>query len=254
VSQRGYAFPGFEASGSKTPIDAPSREDPLVLLDAVGDLLPAAVAVALSPFPIVAIVLILAAPRARTSGVAFAIGWAAGLAAVAYAVVVVAAAAGGAGLDRPAAAGYLKLALGAGFILAAASQWRKRPEPAAEPEVPGWMESLATITPGRSLGLGAALAGANPKTVVLTLAAGASIVEADLGLANTAVAIGAYVAIGSLTVVGSVIFYLVAPERAARRLGVIRAFMIRHGWIIVMVVLLLLGAKLLGDGLARLLG
>jgi hypothetical protein len=30
--------------------------------------------------------------------------------------------------------------------------------------------------------------------------------------------------------------------------------MIRNGWIIVMVVLLLLGAKLLGDGLARLLG
>jgi threonine/homoserine/homoserine lactone efflux protein len=225
-----------------------------VPIDAIGDLMPAAVAVALSPFPIVAIVLILVAPRARASGVAFAIGWAAGLAAVAYVVVLLAAAADGAGVDRPAAAGGLKLVLGTGFILAAARQWRKRPAPAAEPEVPGWMNSLATITPARSLGLGAALAGANPKTVVLTLAAGASIVEADLGLANTAVAIGAYVVIGSLTVAGSVIFYLVAPERAARRLGVIRSFMIRNGWIIAMVVLLLLGAKLLGDGLARLLG
>jgi threonine/homoserine/homoserine lactone efflux protein len=216
--------------------------------------MPAAVAVALSPFPIVAIVLILSAPRARASGVAFAIGWAAGLAAVAYAVVLLAAAAGGAGLDRPAAASGLKVVLGTGFILAAVRQWQKRPDPAAEPQVPGWMDSLATITPGRSLGLGAALAGANPKTVVLTFAAGASIVEAELGLASTAVAIGAYVVIGSLTVVGSVLFYLVVPEMAARQLRGIRSFMIRNGWIIVMVVLLLLGANLLGDGLARLLG
>jgi hypothetical protein len=161
-----------------------------VLIDAIGDLMPAAVAVALSPFPIVAIVLILSAPLARASGVAFAIGWAAGLAAVAYAVVLLAAAAGGAGLDRPAAAGGLKLVLGTGFILAAVRQWQKRPDPAAEPH----------------------------------------------------------------TVVGSVLFYLVAPERAARHLRGIRSFMIRNGWIIVMVVLLLLGANLLGDGLARVLG
>jgi threonine/homoserine/homoserine lactone efflux protein len=223
-----------------------------VPIDAIADLLPAAAAVALSPFPIVAIVLILAAPRARAGGVAFSIGWASGLAAVAYAVVLVAGAAGDAGLDRPAAAGWLKLALGVGFILTAANQWRKRPDSTAEPEVPGWMASLDTITPRRSLGLGAALSGANPKTVVLTLAASASIVEAGLDPAGTAVAIGAYVLIGSVTVLGSVVFYLVAPERAAGPLGAIRSFMVRHGSVVVMIVLLVLGAKLLGDGIARL--
>ena len=60
--------------------------------------------------------------------------------------------------------------------------------------------------------------------------------------------------LGSLTVVGSVLVYLVAPESASRPLRGMRSFMIRNGLIIVMVVLLLLGSKLLGDGLALLLG
>jgi hypothetical protein len=50
-----------------------------MLGEAIGDLLPAAVGVALSPVPIVAVILMLGTPRARTNGPAFAAGWVAGL-------------------------------------------------------------------------------------------------------------------------------------------------------------------------------
>lgn len=46
-----------------------------MLNQAIGDLLPAAVAVALSPIPIIAVVLVLGAPAARTTGPMFALGW-----------------------------------------------------------------------------------------------------------------------------------------------------------------------------------
>jgi len=58
------------------------------------------------------------------------------------------------------------------------------------------------------------------------------------------------VALGSLTVAGAVLFYLVDANRAARPLEVIKRFMSDNNAVIMMVVLLLLGAKLLGDGLA----
>ena len=51
----------------------------------------------------------------------------------------------------------------------------EKPQPIADHdrvEVPGWMDALAMITPGRSLVIGVALAGGNLKIVVLTLAAG----------------------------------------------------------------------------------
>ena len=64
--------------------------------------------------------------------------------------------------------------------------------------------------------LGAALSGANPKNLALTLAAAASIAEAGLDPADEAIAVAVFVALGSLTVAGAVLFYLVDSKRAAR--------------------------------------
>ena len=55
---------------------------------AIGELLPSAIAVALCPIPIVAVVIVLGSGRARTAGPAFALGWIAGLAAVSALVVL----------------------------------------------------------------------------------------------------------------------------------------------------------------------
>ncbi len=46
---------------------------------AIGDILPMAVGVAISPVPIIAVVLMLGTPPARANGPAFAVGWLAGL-------------------------------------------------------------------------------------------------------------------------------------------------------------------------------
>ena len=91
--------PGFGAFGEKIPRKRVTflpqsatwpdgAECERMLGDAIGDLLPSALAVALSPIPIVAIVLVLGAPHARTAGPAFAIGWIAGLLAVSVVVVL----------------------------------------------------------------------------------------------------------------------------------------------------------------------
>jgi hypothetical protein len=48
--------------------------DAALLNDVIGELLPSACAVALSPIPIIAIVLVLGAPKARSAGSAFALG------------------------------------------------------------------------------------------------------------------------------------------------------------------------------------
>jgi len=62
------------------------------------------------------------------------------------------------------------------------------------------------------------------------------------------------VVLGSATVAGAVLAYLVDAERSARPLAAIKQFMSDNNAVIMMVVLLLLGAKLLGDGLSGLWG
>jgi threonine/homoserine/homoserine lactone efflux protein len=220
---------------------------PRVLGDAIGDLLPSALAVALSPIPIVAVVIVLGAPHARTAGPAFALGWIAGLAAVSALVVLLL---GGGSDAEETGVNWLKVAIGLLFWAMAAQQWQKRPKPGEDPAMPSWMATIDSASPTRAAVLGVALSGANPKNLAPTLAASASIAEAGLTAADTTAAIAAFVAIGSTTVAGAVLFYLAAPATAVRPLAAIKQFMSDNNAVIMMVVLLLLGAKLLGDGLA----
>ena len=221
-----------------------------MLTQAIGALLPAAIAVALSPIPIIAIVVVLATPKARTTGPAFAIGWVVGLTTVSTLVVIVAG-----GSDDPNSASatgvnWLQVGIGVLFLAMAARQWRRRPKVGEEPAMPKWMATMDEVSPGKALVLGLALSAANPKNLALTMAASASIAQAGLDGTDTVIAVAAFVVIGSITVAGSVLFYLLAPHRAEAPLASIKQFMSDHDAVIMMVVLLLLGAKILGDGLS----
>ncbi len=213
------------------------------------NLLPVAAAVALSPIPIIAIVLVLGTPSARRTGPAFALGWVLGLTAVSLVVVFVLGGASNPASDTAHAVSWGKVAIGVLFLTMAARQWRKRPAPGEETEMPKWMASVDSLTPGRGFVLGAALSGANPKNFALTLAAAATIAQAGVSDAEELIAIAGFVVLGSITVAGSVLFYVVDADRAARPLESVKAFMSKHNALIMSIVLLVLGIKVLVDGI-----
>ena len=212
----------------------------------IGDVLPSAVGAALSPVPIIAVILMLATPRARSNGPAFGLGWITGLVVVSVIVLVVADPSSGTddGVD------WINTGLGVLFLVMAAGQWRKRPKKGVEPETPQWMSAVDAFNAPKSLGLGLLLSAANPKNLALTLAAVTSIAQAGLDTGQSAIAVAVFVGIASITVVGSVVFYLVAPTQAGKPLAAVKDFMGDHNAVIMMVVLLVLGAKFIGDGIA----
>jgi threonine/homoserine/homoserine lactone efflux protein len=221
-----------------------------VLRQAIGEFLPAALAVALSPIPIVGVVLILDGAQARRNGSAFAFGWVSGLTLVSVLVALVVGATSDRGGDAAAGINWFMGGIGVVFFVMAGLQWKKRPRRGEAAQMPGWMASTASLSPAKALGLGIALSAANPKNLALTSAASAAIANAQLGAADSAIAIVAFVAIGSITVVGAVGLYLAAPTAAARPLAIIRRFMTDNNATIMMVILVILGAKLVGDALA----
>jgi threonine/homoserine/homoserine lactone efflux protein len=220
-----------------------------VLGQAIGHVLPSAVGVALSPVPIIAVVLMLATPRARSNGPAFAIGWIVGLAAVSAVVLAVAGGASDPGSATADGVNWVTLGLGILFLAMAARQWRGRPRHGEAMAMPSWMRAVDHFTPVKSAGLGFVLSAVNPKNLALTLAAAASIAQADLGTTDDVVAIAVFVVLASLSVAGLVAWYLVAPRAAAKPLDGIRDFMARNNAVIMCLILLVLGAKLIGDGL-----
>jgi threonine/homoserine/homoserine lactone efflux protein len=221
-----------------------------MLTQAIGDLLPAAVGVALSPVPIIAVILMLGTPKARSNGPAFAAGWVAGLVIVSVAVLTLASGADDADSATATGVNWGTLLLGLLFLVMAAMQWRKRPKPGEDAEMPKWMAAIDSFGAGKSLGFGVVLSGINPKNLALTAAAAASIAKAGLSGTDSAIAVAVFVVIASITVAGPVLFYFIASDKADGPLASIKEFMSAHNAVIMMVVLLVLGAKLIGSGLA----
>jgi threonine/homoserine/homoserine lactone efflux protein len=171
---------------------------------------------------------------------------------VSIVVVSLASGANHSGSGKSTAVNWITLILGFVFLLLAARQWQSRPKPGVEAPMPKWMQAIDQFTPLKSAGLGVALSAANPKNLALTVAAAGSIAQAGLSGGGTSVAILVFVVIASLTVAGPVVFFLFARERAAGPLESVKQFMSDHNAVIMMVVLLILGAKLIGNGIGGL--
>ena len=219
---------------------------------AIGDLLPSAIGVALSPVPIIAVILMLGTPKARSNGPAFAIGWVIGLVAVSVIVLLLAGDADDTDSGASTAVDWIKLLIGVLFLLMAIKQWQGRPKEGQQAEMPKWMDAIDGFTAPKSVGLGILLSGVNPKN--LALDARRRRIDrpgrARAG-ARAPIAVAVFVIIGSLTVAGPVLYYLLVPSSAGL-LGEIKQFMSAHNAVIMFVLLLVLGAKLLGSGIAGL--
>ena len=183
------------------------------------------------------------------AGPAFAVGWIAGLLSVSVIVVLLVGSGDDPDSDDPGL-NWLKIAIGVLFLLMAAKQWTKRPKQGEEPEMPSWMATIDTATPPRAALLGAALSGANPKNLALTLAAAASIAEAGLDRATRRSPSRCSSPWDRSRSRARCSFTSSTLDRAARPLAAVKQFMSDNNAVIMMVVLLLLGAKLLGDGIA----
>ena len=218
----------------------------------IGDLLPSAVGVALSPLPIVAVILMLATPKGRANGAAFAVGWVVGLTVVCVLVLWLAGGADDPDSGTSTAVDVLKLVFGVVLLGVAKKQWDKRPAPGETSVLPKWMDSLQDFDARRALLVGGALAAINPKNLALTLAGAAAIAQGGLSAGGDVVAIAVFVLLASVTIVGPVLAYLVMHERAESALATVRQWMGDNNATIMTVVCVVLAAKLVGGGIAGL--
>jgi threonine/homoserine/homoserine lactone efflux protein len=218
---------------------------------AIGNTLPMAIGVAISPVPIIAVVLMLGTPRARANGPAFALGWLAGLTIVGTIVLVAANGNATSSSGGPATwVNVLKLVFGVLFLFLAAHSWRGRPKAGEEAVMPKWMAAIDGFGAAKSLGAGVLLSALNPKNLALTAAAAAAIAQTDIAGGQQAVVLAVFILIGSLTILVPVIIYFVMGAKAKTILDDLKGFMTAHNAAIMTVLLLVLGAKLIGDAIA----
>ena len=217
----------------------------------IGDLLPLAVGVAISPIPIIAVILMLLAPRAGAASMGFTLGWTIGIVAVTGVVTVLAAVADvGTGSGGGSETGdWIKLGLGVLLLLVAARQWRSRPAAGEAAPLPAWMSAIDRMTPVKATGLGTLLSAVNPKNLLLCIAAGVTVGSAGLSTGDATVAIAVFVVLAASTVLVPTIGYAVAQQAMRPRLEGLRTWLEAHNAAVMTVLLVVIGAALIGKGL-----
>ena len=220
---------------------------------AIGQVLSLGVGVALSPVPIIAVVLMLATPKGRVNGPAFLGGWIGGIAVLGTIVLLVASGAGASKHGAPATwVSVVKIILGVLLVLLAVRQWRGRPRGDSVPELPTWMKTVDTFTPGRSVAMGVALSAVNPKNLLLIVGATTAIAQTGASAGDQAVALIVFILIATLGVGGPVAIYYLMGDRATKILGDLHDWMARENATIMAVICLIIGAKLIGDAISAL--
>lgn len=218
---------------------------------AIGESITLAVGVAVSPVPIIAVIVMLLSRRAGANSLAFAAGWVVGIAG-ATAVVIIASGSIGTGSGGSPSAGVsaVKLALGVLVLLLGVRSWRKRPTSGEPAPLPRWLQAVDELTPAKSAGLGMVLSALNPKNLLLTVGGGLAIAGAPASSGGKAVAAAVFVVLAVSTVLVPVAAYHVSRPRAERVLEPLKGWLQANNANVMAVLLLVIGVVLIGKGIA----
>ena len=219
----------------------------------IGDLLPLAVGVAISPIPVIAVILMLLSKKPGPTSVGFAFGWVFGIVVGTVVFLVIS---GNANLDTDAgpstAASWVKLVLGLLLLLLAAMQWRKRPKAGETAVLPKWMSAIESFTPVKAAGLAFALSAFNPKNLLMFASAGVAIGTAQLSVNGDVVAVAVFTVLAASTVLIPVIGFLFAADKVKPWLGSLKTWLEANNATVMGVLLLVLGVVQIGKGLGGL--
>jgi hypothetical protein len=217
----------------------------------IGEILPLAVGIAISPIPIIAVILMLLSPRAKGASVGFMIGWVAGIVVAIVVFTLLSSVIPQRSSGGLSAGGVIKIIFGVLLLFLASRQWRGRPAKGEQATMPKWMSAIDSMTAAKALGLGFMLAAVNPKNLLMAAAAGLIVGGAGLGFGQgLALVIIIFVLLAACTVVIPVIGYLIASARLAGPLDRLRGWLVENNSTIMAVLLLVIGLAVIGKGVA----
>jgi hypothetical protein len=211
-------------------------------------LLPLSLVLALSPVPIITVVLLLLADGPARTSAAFLAGWVGGIAgATLVSSLLLESAAPATGTGAVAAWGAI--VLGGLLLLLAGRQWRSRPRPGEVRRLPRWVRAIDRFTVRRAGGLGLLFSAVSPKNLPVCVAAGGTIAAGGLSGAQGAWSVLGFTALATSTVAAPVVAHAFLGDRTARPLDSLRRWLTERGAAVATTVLLAIAVLLIGQGL-----
>lgn len=216
----------------------------------IASTLPHAVAVALSPIPIAALVLLLLSNKAKINSSFFTLGWIAGLI-INVGIFAFLVSQPGAQTDKHTIRVAVDWMLGLFLLYFAFNEFKKRPKEGETPAMPKWMSAVENLSPVKAFGIALLLVTVNAKNTVLDIATGVSIGQKASTFSEGITTVLMYTLIASSTIVVPTIAYLFFGNKINPSLNSFKTWLIKNNATILFVLFLYIGvsliAKALGD-------
>ncbi len=209
-------------------------------------LLPLALAAALSSVPITATIFILLSESRSRSGLAFLAGTVLGTFATAVLATVLGEAVPGRPRHHDALLGKLEIAIGIAMVVLGVVTLARRTRTGGGHGT-GWLDDIGSFGILPVFGIGLALS-IRPKAVLLVVAVGLAISKADLPFDEDLVLILLYAAIATSTVVVPIVATILFPQRMEPRLLLVRGWIAAHSTAVGGTISILIGGFVIGVG------
>jgi threonine/homoserine/homoserine lactone efflux protein len=218
----------------------------------LGNLIPIAIVMAISPIPIIAVILMLSSKGALVNTVLFDAGWLFAIIAANALFLLFFSSSSISGDKWTGSASYIiQIVLGALLLLLGVKRFVQRRKGVPEKE-PKLLKSIETIRPGKAALFGIAMVILNPKNLVLLLAAFAQVMQTDASTGTNVAALAVFTLVGSLGVLLPLAVYGLAGDRATSTLASWNTWLADNNSAITMYMLLVLGVALLVKGIVGL--
>jgi hypothetical protein len=214
-----------------------------------------AVALAVGPLPIIAMMLILTSESARPKGIAFVCGRLVGLLLFVGGALVIFTAIndpnmGHRGHPTPVVS-ILRIVVGVVLIGLAVRIWRRRGAESNGQPSP-LVRRVDGLTVRGSFGMGLAVTAIDPASISIGVLVGLDIAAARLSVVNDVIFTVAFILLATVTVTGPLLAYLAGGDGAQRRLASLKGWLLANEKTVMMVLFVLIGAMLIGRGIREL--
>ena len=215
----------------------------------LAQLIPLAVAAALSTVPITATIFILLSERRGTTALPFLSGWVLGTASGLTLVTLATQALPGRPRPLNSLIATLEILVGSALVVMGLATLvrHRRTSTIAQPR---WIEGIGSFGPLPAFGIGLAL-NVRPKALLLFAAAGLAISGARLNVRDNLLLIAVYTAVSTSTVVAPTLATVFLPEKMEPRLVAARDWIGAHGAAVTGVLVTLIGVVVVAAGISR---
>ena len=209
----------------------------------LGQTLPYALGILLSPLPVIPVLFMLLGPRPRQSSIGYAVGWCCGIAIFTEIFVLISVFVTTIE-STPRWLSWAVIPLGIALLLLAIQRWSVRHNPKP---LPGWMTALETAGPAKAFGLGFLVSIVS--SPVFLIGAGLTIGAPSQSAAKDALDVLTFTAIASGLVILPVVLYLIAGKSVASALLASKQWLERNYATVSTIILFVFGVLILMKGI-----